>query len=162
MTSRTQVLSRLAFFGGVALTISGCAQPQPPSAAAVSEAFTSPQTGSSQGVNTHNSEPMPSGMVMKNNGLAPGTSMSTDPSSTPQTGSQQGLNTHNSEPMPSGMRMRNSGVSPGSPMTFQPQPCAANGFKPGREHPQLRADAKWHGDAEGTRHILRLAASDQN
>ncbi len=131
MTSRTQVLSRLAFFGGVALTISGCAQPRPPSAAATSEAFTSPQTGSSQGVNTHNSEPMPSGMVMKNNGLAPGTSMSTDPSSTPQTGSQQGLNTHNSEPMPNGMRMKNSGVSPGRPMTSNPNRVPQTGSSQG-------------------------------
>lgn len=131
MTNRTQLLSRLGFFGGIALAISGCAQPQPSSAAATSEAFTSPRTGSAQGVNPHNSEPMPSGMVMKNNGLAPSTSMSTDPSSVPQTGSQQGLNTHNSEPMPSGMRMKNSGVSPGRPMRSNPNLVPQTGSNQG-------------------------------
>ncbi len=64
-----------------------------------------PRTGSQQGLNTHNSEPMPNGMLMKNNGVSPGSPMTSNPNRVPQTGSNQGVNTHNSEPMPSGMVM---------------------------------------------------------
>ena len=94
------------------LAISGCAQTDSSNPTVVSDAPLVPVTGSTQGVNTHNSEPMPRGMVMRNNGLAPSTSMSTDPTSVPQTGSEQGANPHNSQPMPRGMEMKPSRTSP--------------------------------------------------
>lgn len=131
MTSQIHILSRLTVIGGVVLAISGCTQPQPPDPIAASGPIMSPQTGSAQGMNTHNSEPMPSGMVMKNNGLSPGTSMSTNPNNMPRTGSEQSLNTHNSEPMPSGMVMKNNGLSPGTPMVSNPNRVPQTGSAQG-------------------------------
>ncbi len=93
------------------LAISGCAQPSSPNPTLASDAPSVPLTGSAQGLNTHNSEPMPSGMVMRNNGMSPSTPMSTDPSGVPQTGSAQGVNPHNSESMPRGMAMAPSRTS---------------------------------------------------
>lgn len=78
-----------------------------------------PTTGSAQGVNTHNSEPMPSGMRMQGNGVAPGTSFSSDRTLVPTTGNAQGVNTHNSEPMPRGMRMQGN-TPAGTPIQADP------------------------------------------
>lgn len=94
------------------LAISGCAQPGSSGPTLASDAPLVPQTGSAQGLNTHNSEPMPGGMVMRNNGLSPSTPMSTDSSSVPQMGSAQGANPHNSEPMRRGMAMAPSRTAP--------------------------------------------------
>lgn len=103
-------LPTLALAGAVILAVSACTQPTPPYAGYNANA--SPPTGSAQGVNPHNSEPMPSGMVMQNNGLAPAQQMSTDPNSVPRTGSVQGASPHNSAPMPSGMVMTPSRTAP--------------------------------------------------
>ena len=131
MTNLTQILPRLVVMGGVALAINGCARPQQPTDTAAL-----PQTGSAQGLNPHNSEPMPSGMVMRNNGLPPSTALTTDPSSVPQTGSEQGANPHTSQPMRSGMVMPSSRTSP---MRFDPnsvpQTGSAQGVNPHNSQP---------------------------
>lgn len=107
---------RVAVLSAASATVGGCVQsaaPQPGSASNFSG------TTQSQGVNTHNSEPMQSGMIMRNNGLSQGSPMAFDPNIVPQSGSA-GVNTHNSEPMPSNMPMQNNGIAPGKPLISDP------------------------------------------
>ena len=116
MNQSRSLFPEIVLAASVALTASGCA---PQSATPVAMApVTAPMTGSAQGINTHNSEPMPSGMRMQGNGVAPGQSFSSDRNVVPMTGNAQGANTHNSEPMPAGMRMGAS--PPGTPMRSDP------------------------------------------
>lgn len=128
MTQPCSILPKMVLAGGVAFGLAACApQPNPP---AVRGAVTAPTTGSALGVNTHNSEPMPSGMRMQGNGIDPGTAFSSDRNVVPATGNAQGANTHNSQPMPSGMRMQ--GDSPaGAPMTSDPSVVPRTGSAQG-------------------------------
>jgi hypothetical protein len=103
-------LLKLTLAAGFVLSVSGCAQPNFPNA--TYDVGASPQTGSAQGINTHNSEPMPSGMVMRNNGLGTSTQLSTDPTTMPTTGSAQGVNPHDAAPMARGMTMSPSRSAP--------------------------------------------------
>ena len=131
MTNLTPLVQRVMLMGGLVFAISGCAQPQQPTVAAAL-----PETGSAQGLNPHNSEPMPSGMIMRNNGLSPSTALTTEPSGLPQTGSAQGVSPHNSLPMRSGMAMPRSRTSP---MRFDPnsvpQTGSAQGVNPHNSEP---------------------------
>lgn len=130
------VLPAMAVAGGISLAVSGTApaaraQTASPAPMVTAPSGNVPQTGSAQGVNPHNSMPMPRGMVMPraaNNGP-----MVTSPSgNVPQTGAEQGVNSHNSEPMPRGMvmpRTANNGPMVTSPSGLVPQTGSAQGVE---------------------------------
>ena len=137
MARLTRTLPILALAGGVALAVTGCTQPTSPNAAY--NASVSPQTGSAQGMNPHNSEPMPGGMQMRDNGLGSSTRLSTDRGGLPNTGSAQGVDPHNSEPMPRGMVMTPSRTVPmGYNSDGVPQTGSAQGVNSHNSEPMPR------------------------
>jgi hypothetical protein len=88
-----------------------------------------PTTGSEQGANSHNSEPMKRGMQMRSGAATRGPMVTSPPGVLPETGSAQGANSHNSDPMPSGMKMRRGPQGPmlGSGGNPVPQTGSAQG-----------------------------------
>ena len=59
---------------------------------------TSPTTGSQQGINTHNSQPMPRGMVMPANPGTQGPILGSSPNTLPPNGNQAGVEPPGSMP----------------------------------------------------------------
>ncbi len=120
----------LALAAGVSYAGSSLAQTQPH---VTSPSGNVPQTGSAQGVNPHNSEPMPHGMVMPTGPAAQGPMVTSPMGTKPNTGSAQGYNSHDSEPMPRGMVMPTGSAAQGamvtSPAGVVPQTGQAQGAK---------------------------------
>lgn len=109
----------LTLAAGVIYARSSLAQTQPHVTSSRGDV---PQTGSAQGVNPHNSQPMPQGMVMPTGPPAQGPMVTSPSGGVPQTGSSKGVNPHNSEPMPRGM------VMPTGPAAQGPRVTSPTGF----------------------------------